>query len=163
MQRRALEQRSTLAGQLTCVTPFLAAFILALLAAASPGAQESASPAQAARPLTVERIYGDPSLSGSLTDGVEWSPDGKLLSYFHRTGAGAEAGTDIWVLDVATGERRLLVDSEKLQKLLPPAAPPPPGKAQQTGLGRVAPQKYSWAPGGNALLFVSRATSTGST
>jgi len=156
MQRRALEQRSTLAGRLTCVTPFLAALVLALLAAASPAAQQSASPAQAARPLTVERIYAAPSLSGKLTDGVEWSPDGKLLSYFHRTGAGAEARTDIWVLDVATGERRLLVDSEMLQKLLPPAAPPPPGKAQQTGLGRVAPQKYSWAPGADALLFVSQ-------
>ncbi len=156
MQRRALEQRSTLAGQLTCVTPFLAALVLALLAAVSPGAQQSASPAQAARPLTVERIYGAPNLSGRLTEGVEWSPDGKLLSYFHRTGAGVEAGTDIWVLDVATGERRVLVDSEKLQKLLPPAAPSPPGKAQQTGLGRLEPQKYSWAPGGDALLFVSQ-------
>jgi len=32
--------------------------------------------------LTVKRIYSQPSLSGSLTNGVQWAPDGKMLSFF---------------------------------------------------------------------------------
>jgi dipeptidyl-peptidase-4 len=109
--------------------------------------------AQARKPLTVERIYGQPSLSGSLTQGLQWSPDGKLLSYFQRTGQGREAKTDIWVLEVATGERKLLLDSEQVAKLLPPEAPAP---GQPTGLGRITPQRYFWAPASDALLFVSQ-------
>jgi len=107
--------------------------------------------AVAGKPLTVERIYGEPSLSGKLTQGVEWSPDGKLLSYFRALHGGPSAETEIWVLDVATGARRVLVDAEKLRQFLPPAGP----RGQQTGLGRVAPQRYLWAPRGDALLLVS--------
>ncbi len=117
------------------------------------GAQQAAPAGQGFEPLTVERVYGQPSLSGKLTTGVQWSPDGKLLSYFHRAGEGAAAKTDIWALDVATGERRLLVDSDKLRQLVPSSEAA--GQGQQTGLGRVTPQKYFWAPGGDALLFVA--------
>ena len=95
-----------------------------------------AAPALAQRKaLTVERIYGPgPSLSGSLTPGLQWSPDGKLLSYTQRSGQGREAKTDIWVLDVASGERRVLLDSEKIQSLVPPAA----------ALGRRRPAWDGW-------------------
>jgi len=107
--------------------------------------------AVAGKPLTVERIYGEPSLSGKLTGGVEWSPDGKLLSYFSTGDEDPAEGTEIWALDAATGAKRVLVDAHKLRQFLP--APGPRG--QQTGLARVAPQRYFWAPGGDALLFVS--------
>jgi dipeptidyl-peptidase-4 len=110
--------------------------------------------AQTRKELTVERIWGQPSLSGTLTTGLQWSPDGKWLSYFQRTGQGRDAKTDVWVMEVASGERRVLLDSEKLQPLLVPAGPAG-GDRQQTGLGRLAPQRYFWAPDGNALLFVS--------
>ncbi len=143
---RRLRQPSTLAGRLKPAPTFLLACLVALAALSAAG--------QEFKPLTVERIYGQPSLSGKLTTGVQWSPDGKLLSYFHRAGEGAAAKTDIWALDAATGERRLLVDSDKLRQLLPSSEAT--GQGQQTGLGRVTPQKYFWAPGNDALLFVAQ-------
>ncbi len=109
-------------------------------------------PNQQAKALAVERIYGQPSLSGSLTQGIQWSADGKQLSYFQPTDQTADAKTSLWALDIASGERRVLVDSDKLKQLLP-RAPRVPG--QQTGLGRAAPQHYSWSPKNDALLFFS--------
>ncbi len=53
---------------------------------------------------------------------------------------------------MATGDQRELVNSEKVGALLRPSG----SRSQQTGLGRVAPQRYFWAPGGDALLFVSQ-------
>ncbi len=117
-----------------------------------------ATPAAAQRKaLTVERIYGPgPSLSGALTQGLQWSPDGKLLSYTQRSGQGREAKTDIWVLDVASGERRVLLDSAKIQALAPPSAESTGTGNQTTGLGRLTPQRFQWSPKGDALLFVAQ-------
>src|SRR5437870_10590446 len=68
----------------------LLALLLAVVPLAPAWAQQIASATKAASLLTVERIYGQPSLSGSLTNGLEWSPDGKLLGYFQRSGEGSE-------------------------------------------------------------------------
>jgi dipeptidyl-peptidase-4 len=130
------------------------ALLLGLLVTTALPAYAEQAAAQGRKALSVERIYGQPSLSGSLTSGLQWSPDGKLLSYFQRSGQGREAKTDIWVLEVATGQRRVLLDSAKLAELLAP--PRRVGASQQTGLGRVMPQRYIWAPNGKALLFVSQ-------
>jgi dipeptidyl-peptidase-4 len=125
----------------------LAALFLSSFAAAPVRAQA----APGAKQLTVERIWGRPSLSGSLTQGIEWSPDGRQLSYFRRVAGKNEIVT----MDVATGEQRVLVGAEKLASLLPS----PKGPAtQRTGLGRVPPQRYSWAPDGSALLFVGESS-----
>ncbi len=60
---------------------------------------------QAPKALTVERIFGpqggQAGLTGNMTTGVEWSPDGKRLSYFQRAGEGPDAKTDLWVMDVS--------------------------------------------------------------
>ncbi|HEV3254797.1 MAG TPA: S9 family peptidase [Candidatus Acidoferrales bacterium] len=102
------------------------------------------------KPLTVERIFSFPSLSGSSTRGLEWSPDSKRLTYLHRSGKGADAKMELLVMDASTGETRVLVPGDKLGSLLPP----PKGKpSQATGLGRRPPESYFWAPDGNALLF----------
>ncbi|HWQ03685.1 MAG TPA: S9 family peptidase, partial [Candidatus Nitrosotenuis sp.] len=127
--------------------------LLALTAVGAVSLLAQARPA--GKELTVERIWGpgQPSLSGSLTQGLQWSPDGKLLSYYQRSGQGREARTDIWVLNVATGERSVLVETQKLQSLVTPAAEQGGVASVATGLGRLAPQRYLWAPSGNALLI----------
>src|SRR5712664_4985541 len=71
-------------------------------------AQQTAAPAAAAasyKLLTVDRIYSQPSLSGQLTRGVAWTPDSKQLSFFKSEGAGREAKTELWAMDVASGQR----------------------------------------------------------
>jgi dipeptidyl-peptidase-4 len=116
-----------------------------------PAPAAAAAPASAAKALTVERIYGDgPSLSGRLTKGIAWTPDSKQLSFFETKGAGKEAKTELWVMDVATGQRRALLSGEKLEAVLPSDSEK---TTQATGLGRRAPAQYQWAPGGGALLF----------
>lgn len=97
--------------------------------------------------LTVERIYSAPSLSGRPLRDTMWSPDGKLLSYLDENAGQPE----IWAVDAASGQRRVLVDAQHLRDVLLPAA----SRGQQTGLGRVTPPRYLWAPGGQALLFIS--------
>jgi len=107
-------------------------------------------PAGAGKVLTVERIYSQPSLSGRLTRGLAWTPDGKLLSYFETKGTGKETKTELWGMDAASGERRLLVEADRLDAILPTDASRP---TQATGLGRRAPSQYQWAPDGAGILF----------
>src|SRR6202171_1586333 len=118
-------------------------------------AQQPAAPAPAAapasyKPLTVDRIYSEPSLSGRLTRGIAWTPDSKQISFFESKGAGKEPKTDLWALEVASGQRRSLLSAEKLESVLPADTE---RATQATGLGRHAPAQYQWAPGGGALLF----------
>ena len=122
------------------------AFIV-IFASRSAAQQPAAPPAKT---LTVERIYGQPSLSGRLTRGLAWTPDGKGLSYFETKGSGKEAKSELWVMDAANGERRLLVAAEKLESILPAESSKP---TQATGLGRRAPSQYQWAPDGVGILF----------
>jgi dipeptidyl-peptidase 4 len=117
--------------------------------AATP--QQSAQPQTQLRPLTVETIWGDANLSGSLTRGIEWTPDSKQFSYFNDAPPGRthEGRSELWITEVASGKSRVLVSAEKLESLLPA----PEKKTQATGLGRRAPSQYQWAPNGAALLF----------
>ena len=121
---------------------------LSVLVAASPVPR--AQSAATGKALTIERIYSQPSLSGRLTRGLTWTPDGKQLSYFETKGSGKEAKTELWVMDAANGERRLLVASDKLDSILPTESSKP---TQATGLGRRAPSQYQWAPDGGGILF----------
>src|SRR6266403_4586030 len=111
---------------------------------------EAQQPAGASKALTVERIYSQPSLSGRLTRGLAWTPDGKGLSYFETKGSGKDAKTELWVMDAASGERRILVEADKLEAILAADMSRP---TQATGLGRRAPSQYQWAPDGTGVLF----------
>jgi dipeptidyl-peptidase 4 len=115
-------------------------------------ARQSSAPAHAAQPgeLTVDRIYSQPSLGGQLTRGIAWSPDGKRLTYLDTKGSGKDAKTELWSLDPATGERSLLISSDKLESIFPA---PAKNDSQATGAGRRAASQYQWAPTGAALLF----------
>jgi dipeptidyl-peptidase-4 len=140
--RNRSNRSAWLVGLLCCA-------IFALGMAARPQSAPAAQTAGAARALTVERIYSYPSLSGRVLHDTVWSPDGKLLTYLSdETDPG---GPQIWAVDAATGQRRVLVDNHHLRNiLLPPAS-----RGQTTGLGRLTPVQYIWSPDGKALLFVS--------
>src|SRR5258708_19954055 len=96
------------------------ALVLVLLGLPSVLVAQQPTPPSSGKQLTVERIYSQPSLNGRPTRGLTWTPDGKQVSYFETKGAGREAKTELWVMDAATGERKLLVAAEKLEALLPP-------------------------------------------
>jgi dipeptidyl-peptidase-4 len=132
----------------SCYRMICLTFLFATLTTFSPATRSQT--AAAGKALTVERIYSQPSLSGRLTRGLEWNPDSKELSYFETKGVGKEAKTELWVMDAAKGERRLLVAADKLESVLPADGSKP---TQATGLGRRAPAQYQWAPDGGGILF----------
>ncbi|MGB2635174.1 MAG: S9 family peptidase [Candidatus Acidiferrum sp.] len=126
----------------------LATFLISLqpFAAAHQAATNAAQPGH----LTVDRIYSQPSLSGRLTRGIAWSPDGKRLTYLDAKGSGKDAKTELWSLYAASGERSVLISADKLENIFPA---PPSKQSQATGAGRHAPSQYQWSPNGEALLF----------
>src|SRR6266436_7840343 len=133
--------------------PFSSSLLLGveiMFCAGLPSGSAAQQPADAGKALTVERIYSQPSLSGRLTPGLAWTPDGKGLSYFETRGSGKEAKTELWTMDAALGEQRLLVASDKLESILPADTSRP---TQATGLGRRAPSQYQWAPDDAGILF----------
>jgi dipeptidyl-peptidase 4 len=117
-------------------------------------AQQAASSARthASSSLTVDRIYGEPSLSGHPLAGLSWAPDSTKISFFQEIppeGRG-KPKKELWVVDAVSGKRSLLISSSKLESFLPGEAE---NSAQATGLGRHAPPPYQWAPDSKALLF----------
>jgi dipeptidyl-peptidase-4 len=94
-------------------------------------------------------IYAHPGLAAPLARGVAWSPDSRLLSYLQTTGSAGK--TELWAIETSRLHEpaRLLVDSEALGELLPALR-----HTQATGLGRLAPREYVWAPSSKALLFI---------
>lgn len=124
---------------------------LFLSVAVSCASAQQATAAQAGQ-LTVDRIYGRPSLSGRLTRGIAWSVDGKKLSFFEAPDTGKETQPALYVIDVSTGERSLLIAADKLKSVLPATSDKP---SQATGLARHAPSQLEWAASGDALLFES--------
>src|SRR5712692_7863930 len=132
------------------VSDFSVFFATLLFSAFFAPFSEAQQPTGTGKALTVERIYSQPSLSGRLTRGLAWKPDGKQLSFFETKGSGKEAKTELWVMDASTGERRLLVAADKLESILPVDTSRP---TQATGLARPAPAQYQWAPDGAGILF----------
>jgi len=138
---------------LRCRVSYLSVLLTTLLLSAlvAPASADQGSTG-ARKALTVERIYSQPSLSGRLTPGLTWTPDGKQVSYFETKGSGRDAKTELWAMDAASGERRLLVAADKLEAILPADISRP---TQATGLGRRAPSQYQWAPDGTGILLQS--------
>jgi len=137
----------------TCVFVRSVLFLVCATGAVDSRAQQNATPAPASTPsksLTVDRIYSEPSLNGRLTRGIAWTPDSRQISFFESNATGKAGRTELWSVDVASGQRRVIVSAEKLESVLPADAEQ---TTQATGLSRRAPAEYQWAPGGGALLF----------
>src|SRR5258706_5844377 len=137
----------SLRNRVSCFPVLLATLLLPAFFATSSAAQQ---PAGARKSLTVERIYSQPGLGGRLTPGLAWTPDGKGLSYFETKGSGKEAKTELWVMDAASRQRRLLVAADNLESISPVDKSRP---TQATSLGRRAPSQFQWAPDGASILF----------
>jgi dipeptidyl-peptidase-4 len=66
-----------------------------------------------AAPLTVERIFGAPDLSGPRLREAKFSPDGRYVTYLQGK-ADNKDQLDLWAFDTRTGKSQLLVDSRAL-------------------------------------------------
>ncbi|WP_414902964.1 DPP IV N-terminal domain-containing protein [Sphingomonas flavalba] len=111
----------------------------------------SAMPATAQTPLTLERIFGNPALSGPTPRAVALSPDGKWLTSL-RNRADEKERYDLWAVDTASGAAHMLVDSGKLGS----GAELSEAEKMQRERARIADFKgivsYSWSADGKTLL-----------
>ncbi len=105
----------------------------------------------AAQELTLERLFASPSLSGSAPRGVKLSPDGSLMTVL-RNRADDRERYDLWALDTASGQWRMLVDSQKIGSggQLSEAEKMQRERARIGGLKGIV--NYDWTPDSKALL-----------
>ena len=92
---------------------FLAASCLVALPARADEPPVTAAIPQAAMPLTIERVFASPSLSGAVPRGVKLSPDGRWLTVL-RARADDRERYDLWGFDRKSGKWQMLVDSKAL-------------------------------------------------
>jgi len=110
-------------------------------------------PVEAAKPgdLTMARVFGNPDLSGSQPKAVRLSPDGTLLTSLRNRDDEKER-FDLWAVDTATGQARMLVDS----KTVGSGAELTEAEKMQRERARIGGQKgivaYDWAPDGKSIL-----------
>src|SRR5579863_4409204 len=131
---------------------FGAFFTAGVLAASLSTPLSAQSPAsQSGKEITIDRLFRPPSLGGRLTQGIEWAPDSKRFSYLDRQGSGKDAEVQLWTMDAATGERKVLVNAATLKSVIQPEKAK---TSQSTGLGRVQADNYLWSPDANSLLFI---------
>jgi dipeptidyl-peptidase-4 len=111
-----------------------------------------ALPAEAQQqPLTLERVFASPDLNGAAPRLLKLSPDGKFVTLL-RNRADEKERYDLWAMDTATGEWRMLVDSKKLGS----GAELSEAEKMQRERARIADQRgivaYGWAPDGKSIL-----------
>ncbi len=105
------------------------------------------------KPLTVESIYQPGGLAGRGPETVEWSPDGTKLSYVQRDERGEKG--ELWYVDAATGEKKVLVSAAKLASL-DQDVNKVKNEREKERLTRYHVAAYLWAPDSKHLIFDSQ-------
>ncbi len=101
--------------------------------------------------LTLERVFQSPALQGAAPRLPKLSPDGRLATLLKNRAADRDR-YDLWAVDTATGQARMLVDSEKLGT----GAEVSEEEKMRRERARIAGTKgitaYDWAPDGRSIL-----------
>ncbi len=114
--------------------------------AQAPGAPSQ----QDGQQLTIEAIFADGGVLGRAPEAVLWSPDGSKVSYVQRDDSGEHGA--LYYVDLATGKPAVLVSSEKLSSLAPPASSIK-DERQKEAAQRYSVAAYHWSPDSQHLLF----------
>lgn len=93
--------------------PLLAPLLLCGLAGTAGAAPPPPTQTPPPTPLTFERMFATPDLSGATLRSPRFSPDGRLVAYL-RGAADDLNRFDLWAYDVARREHRKLVDAREL-------------------------------------------------
>lgn len=101
--------------------------------------------------LTLERVFASPALNGPSPRLPKLSPDGKWLTSL-RPRADDRERFDLWAMDTATGESRMLVDSTRLGT----SGEISEAEKMQRERARIGGTKgivaYDWSADGRAIL-----------
>jgi dipeptidyl-peptidase-4 len=104
-------------------------------------------------PLTIETIYQPGGLGGRGPETTEWSPDGTKLTFVQRDEKGEKG--ELWYVDAATGEKKVLVSAAKLASL-DPDVNKVKNEREKERLTRYHVAAYLWAPDSKHLIFDSQ-------
>jgi dipeptidyl-peptidase-4 len=103
--------------------------------------------------LTLERVFGDPSLNGAQPQSLKLSPDGTLVTSVRNRDDEKER-FDLWALDTRTGEARMLVDSKKVGSGAELSEAAKMQRERDRSLtGKTGIVSYDWSPDGQRLLM----------
>jgi dipeptidyl-peptidase-4 len=125
--------------------------LLLTVPSARTQAQTSAQPGT--KPLTLEQIFTPGAITGRGPETIEWSPDGSKLSFVQRDDKGEQG--ELWYVDVATGEKKVLVSAAKLAALAPDYNNVK-NEREKERLTRYHVAAYLWAPDSKHLIFDSQ-------
>jgi len=123
--------------------------LLALVIFATIAAAQNAP----TKPLTIEAMFQPGGLAGRGPETIEWSPDGSKLSFVQRDEKGEKG--ELWYVDTATGEKKVLVSAAKLASL-DPDVNKVKNEREKERLTRYHVAAYLWAPDSKHLLFDSQ-------
>lgn len=104
---------------------------------------------QSTTPLTIEAIFGG-QLSSPSPSEVRWTPDGNLSFFLPAAG-----GRALWLHDVTTGTRRVLLEAEAARELVPSPWQATDDERERTRRTRFRVPDYHWSPDGSKLLLTS--------
>jgi dipeptidyl-peptidase-4 len=107
----------------------------------------------AKKPLTIEAIFAPGGITGRPPETIQWTPDYTKFSFIRRDDSGAHG--ELWSVDAATGEKKLLVNESKLSTLAPPLEKIRDEREIER-ITRYRVDPYHWAPDSRHLLFVPR-------
>ncbi|MBK8629657.1 MAG: S9 family peptidase [Sphingomonadales bacterium] len=120
---------------------------LVALAGASPAMAEGVG----TEPLTLERVFASPALSGPTPRAVKLSPDGQWVTSL-RPRADDRERFDLWAMPTHGGEWRMLVDSAKLGT----SGELSEAEKMQRERARIAGTKgivaYDWSPDSQSIM-----------
>ena len=105
------------------------------------------------KPLTIETLFQPGGLAGRGPETTEWSPDGSKLSFVQRDERGEKG--ELWYVDTASGEKKVLVSAAKLATL-DPDVNKVKNEREKERLTRYHVAAYLWAPDSKHLIFDSQ-------
>jgi dipeptidyl-peptidase 4 len=105
------------------------------------------------KPLTIDSLYQPGGLAGRGPETTEWSPDGNKLSFVQRDEKGEKG--ELWYVDTASGEKKVLVSAAKLATL-DPDVNKVKNEREKERLTRYHVAAYLWAPDSKHLIFDSQ-------
>lgn len=123
--------------------------LVALLAGCAVTTPRGAS-SEPEKTYTVRDIYSRPGLTGYGPENLQWKPDGSQLAFLQRSTDGQLA--DLYVMDVATGQRSVLISAETLAGAAKSATTIKDTQEQER-ITRYNVSSYHWSPQGDAVLF----------
>jgi dipeptidyl-peptidase-4 len=101
--------------------------------------------------IPLERVFSSPSLSGPTPREAKLSPDGRFVTLLKNRPEDKDR-YDLWAIDTATGNQRMLVDSQKIGSGAAVSEEEKMRRERARIAGTKGITEYGWAPDSRSIL-----------